>query len=336
MTTAHRIRLLPVVLAAVLCTALAGCGIGDRIVGTRAVPVEATGGAPLDERTSVAIVARVLGEAATASAADTAPGRADRARVLAGQALAAADAAAGVRDPASTPDPVAVPAPPEVLAISAGRAWPRTILATTLDERSSTRHLHLLVSSSASRPYVLVATVPMTAGTSVPALGPVVRGAEPVGSLTKGDARAGLVLLAYARALAHPRPTATTLIGTSDPLARDLTANAAAQTKALGALADLTQTHALAPGIAGRPLGFALAGGGSVVFGQLLRTDRVVLRPKAKEVVLPADIARLVKRAKVTRQVTVRTLEDVIVVLPATGPARVIGAEEQRLDATGS
>ncbi len=332
--TRSRIRALSVVAA--LCIGLAGCGIGDRIAGTRAIPVEATGGAPLDERTAVAIVARVLGQAQSAPTSNTPAGRAARAKVLAGSALSLADAAAVVREVDPGPDPVLVPAEPEVLAMSSGRAWPRSILATTLDDRSSTRHLHLLVSSAASQPYVLAASVPMAAGTSVPALGRVTQGSAPVGSLAKGDAKATEVLTAYAKALAYPKPTKTALITTKDALATDLTANAAAQSKALGALATLTQAHALAVGPAGRPIGFTLAGGGSVVFGQLLRTDTVTLRPTAKEVVLPADIARLAKRTKVTKRVVVRTLEDVIVVIPPTGPAQVIGAEEQRVDATGS
>jgi hypothetical protein len=255
---------------------------------------------------------------------------------MTGAALTRADAAARVREAVPGPDPVLVPEEPEVLAISSGRAWPRSILATTLDRTSSTRHLHLLVSSAASRPFVLAASVPMAAGTAVPALGRLAEGAAPVGSLTRGDPAATTVLTAYTKALAYPRPTRTALVTTKDPLALDLTANAAAQTKALGALAALTQSHALAAGPAGRPIGFALAGGGAVVFGQLLRTDTVTLKPTAKEVVLPADIARLAQRTKVTRRVTVRTLEDLVIVIPEAGPATVIGAEEQRVDATGS
>jgi hypothetical protein len=330
----HRVRAVSVVAA--LCAGLAGCGIGDRVAGTRVIPVEPTGGAPLDERTAVAIVARVLGQVASAPTGSSAAARTARAGVMTGAALARADAAARVRDTVPGPDPVLVPEEPQVLAISSGRAWPRSILATTLDRTSSTRHLHLLVSSAASRPFVLAASVPMAAGTSVPALGPLRQGAAPVGSLTKGDPKATEVLTAYTKALAHPERAKTALVTTKDPLARDLTANAAAQTKALGDLASLTQSHALVAGPAGRPIGFALAGGGAVVFGQLLRTDTVTLRPTAKEVLLPADIARLAKRTKVTRKVTVRTLEDVVIVIPESGPATVIGADEQRVDATGS
>lgn len=334
MSTLRRIRVVAVVAA--LCAGLAGCGVGDRVAGTRAIPVEPSGGAPLDERTAVAIVARVLGQVASAPTDGSASAKAARAKVMTGAALSLAEAASAVRDVDPGPDPVVVPAEPEVLAISSGRAWPRSILATTLDGTSSTRDLHLLVSTSASQPYVLAASVPMAAGTSVPALGRVSGGAAPVGSLTRGDAKATEVLTAYAKALAYPQPAKTALVTTQDPLARDLRANAAAQTKALGALATLTQSHVLAPGEAGRPVGFALAGGGSVVFGQLLRTDTVTLKPTAKEVVLPPDIAKLAKRPKVTRQVTVRTLEDVVIIIPETGPATVIGAQEQRVGATGS
>lgn len=332
--TGHR-RIRAIAAVAIACLTAAGCGIGDGIAGTRPIPVEASAGAPLDERTAVAIVARVLGQVGSAPTANTAAAKAARAKVMTGSALAMADAAAVVREVDPGPDPVVKPAEPQVLAMSGGRAWPRSILATTLDEGASTRHLHLLVSSAATKPYVLAASVPMAAGASLPALDPVSEGSAPVGSLAKGDAKGLSVLTAYAKALAYPKATKTTAIGTKDELARDLKANAAAQTKALGALASLTQSHAIAPGVAGRPIGFRLADGGSVVFGQLVRTDTVTLKPKAKEVVLPTDIAKLAKRTKVTKSIKVRTLETVIVVIPASGAAQVIGAEEQRIDAAG-
>lgn len=316
---------------------LGGCGLADRVVGTRPLPVEATGGAPLSVTTATAITARVLGEAAAASSVASPAGAKQRASVLTGSALATAEAAARLGERPARPSALSVPAPPDVLAMSTGRAWPRWILATTLDEATRTRSLHVLVSSRASEPFRLSATVPMSGGASVPALGEVAQGVVMVDATRPPlAARPADVLKAYAAALAFPKGAASPLVSTRDGLATDLRANAARQARALGRLATLTQSHAVAAGDAGTPVGFALSGGGAVVFAQLVRTDTVTLHQGAKELLLPADVARLVKRSKVTGSVRVRTLENVVLVIPATGPARLIGAEEQRLDASGS
>ena len=55
-----------------------------------------------------------------------------------------------------------------------------------------------------------------------------------------------------------------------------------------------------------------------------------------KKVTLPAVVATLLKKASITRSVTVTSLETVVLLVPTTGKATVIGADDQLASAKGS
>ncbi|HET7763005.1 MAG TPA: hypothetical protein VFL46_11645 [Phycicoccus sp.] len=315
--------------ATLLATLLAvtGCGATDALVGLHPAPAEQTSAAPLDAEGARAIAARLL-DGARAAAAEKGPkGDAARAEVLSGDALTVANAAAARGVVPAASGELAKEAEPTVVAQSRGRGWPRAILVTTLDEATSTQYLHVLVSESPQAPFTITASVPMLGGAELPAIGGDRMGA-PFVDLTDGE---GLPVAPerafadYAAALAVPKPATVDTVATDDTFTTALRTSAAAQATALGKLGVLTQKHT--PDLE-HAVAFRLADGGVVAFGLLRRADAIAVRPGAKELVLPADVAGVVGRKKAAKSVQLTSLEPVVLVVPTDGPARVIAASE--------
>ena len=80
---------------------------------------------------------------------------------------------------------------------------------------------------------------------------------------------------------------------------------------------------------------FRLADGGAVTFGLMRRTDTIAVKPTAKELVLPAEYAKVTGKKKVTKSLTLQSLEPVVIVVPTTGKAEVIGARELLVSGKG-
>ena len=120
--------------------------------------------------------------------------------------------------------------------------------------------------------------------------------------------------------------------GTLDPFATGLKTAAAAQAKALGKLASLSQSH---QPMLDDAITFRLADGGSVTFAMMRRDDKITVKPKAKELVLPAEYAKLVGAKKVKKSLALQSLEPVVLVVPRTGEARVIGASDLLVSGKG-
>ena len=315
--------------------ALAGCGATDALVGLHPAPAEQSAAVPLTTEGATRIAARLLDSAEAAAATKGAAGERARAEVLAGNALTVADAAAerGAADAAA--DELAKEATPTVLAQSQGRGWPRAILSPTLDEDTNTQYLHVMVSPEPEAPFRITQSVPMLGGAELPAIGSEDTGA-PFVDVTDGE---GLVMTpdeafaAYAAALAYPKPRTSDAVSTDDPFAAGLEASAKAQTKALRKLGTLKQRH--------RPLpedaqAFRLADGGVVAFGLMRRTDTFTRAARAKELVLPAEYARLAGTKKVRDSLTLTHLEPVVLVVPTEGQVRAIGASQLLVSAEGS
>lgn len=326
-----RRRLAAVAVSMGLTIGLSGCGLPSAVVGLHDAPTEQVGGAPLNEQTAAAITARVLGDAAVARAKAGAAGKNARKDLMTGSALTMAEAALASKEKVTAPEPLATAPEPKVLALSRGQQWPRTILATTLDEGTSTQSLHLLVSRTPTSRYILAASVPLLSGASVPALGPVADGVRLPADAKGLVVHPGAVIKEYAAGLAYPKPGAAPHVVFTDALSTSLRSNAAAQAKGLAKLASLSQRHAPVPAVT---LTVPLVDGSALVFGQLVRTDSITLAKTAKELVLPAPIASLVGKTKVTKSATVTTLESILIVAPVKGKAKVIGAEEQLASAT--
>ncbi len=329
-------RLATALAAAALALATAGCGATDALVGMHPAPAEESAAAPLDVDGATAIAGRLLAALQATAAEKGDAGHAARAEVLSGDALTYADAAAARGEATAVVGELAKEPEPTVLAQSRGRTWPRAILATTLDEATSTRYLHVMVSRTPEEPFHLTASVPMLAGAELPALGAQGAGAPFVG-VDDGD---GLVTSpskafgSYAAALARPAPKKLpATVSVDDPFAKALADSAAVQAKALGKLATFTQKHTpdLEDAVA-----FRLADGGVVAFGLMSRADTIGVRAGAKELVLPKRYASLVGKSKVQKSLTLTSLEPVVLVVPTEGEVTAIGASELLVSGKGS
>jgi hypothetical protein len=320
--------------AVVAALALTGCGATDSLVGLHPAPAEQTAMAPLDTDGATAIAARLLAAADAPAEGDAKAAKAARAEVLRGDALRFADARAdrAATEPATTelaPEPK-----PTIVAQSQGRQWPRAILASTLDEKTNTQWLHVMVSDTPDQPFRIASSVPMFGGAELPALGEQLAGAPLLDPTAKnGEAMAPAdVLKAYAAAIAQPKGKATDVVSTDDPFATGLKTAAAAQAKALGKLASLSQSH---QPMLDDAITFRLADGGSVTFAMMRRDDKITVKPKAKELVLPAEYAKLVGAKKVKKSLALQSLEPVVLVVPKTGEARLIGASDLLVSGKG-
>ena len=80
---------------------------------------------------------------------------------------------------------------------------------------------------------------------------------------------------------------------------------------------------------------FRLADGGVVTFGLMKRTDTLAVLPAAKELVLPAEYAKLTGKKTVKKSLTLNNLESFVMVIPTSGQATVIGGEELLVSGKG-
>lgn len=314
---------------------LTGCGAQEALVGLHPPPAERTASAPLDVEGATAVAARLLTQAdAAASDKDAAAAKKTRAAVLMGDALTLAEAEAARAPTGTTTAQLATEPEPTVVAQSAGRAWPRAILAATLDEDSNTQFLHVMLSEKPEEPFRIAATVPMFGGAKLPALGDSSAGAPLLDTGAKNDLAQSPkdAVAAYAAALGHPKPKASDAVSVEDPFATRLKASTAAQTKALGKLGSLTQAHAP---LLEHAVTFRLADGGAVTFGLMRRTDTIAVKKTAKELVLPVEYAKVIGKKKVTTSLTLQNLEPFVMVVPKTGAAEVIGASELLVSGKG-
>lgn len=310
--------------------ALSGCGVQNSIVHLQPAPTEnVETGAPLRLDAAERIATRVLGNVAAAATTE------ERSQYLVGPALRVEGMRAerGLGSEESAPELV-VPSAPTILAMSQGQDWPRAILAATLDEGTSVQHVHVLISSSATDQFKLFATAMMLPGTSIPVLGEVQDGATVEAATGETPIAASELFTQYAQGIAYPEPAEVTAVTIQDPYAESLRRNAKAQADALGDLAKLTQTHAP---VADTIVSFTAADGSMVAFGQLVRTDRIVLTDKAKELNIPDEpLQKLSGKKVVTKEFLVESLENLLLVSVRGEPAQLVGAEEIVQRATGS
>jgi len=314
--------------------ALAGCGTQNALVGLHPTPTEQTASAPLDAEGATAVAARLLAASEAAAGDSSKAGAAARAEVLSGDALRVANAEAARAIPAAKDTELAPAATPTIVAQSQGRQWPRAILASTLDEASNTQWLHVMVSPKAGQPFRIVSSVPMFGGAELPALGEKLAGAPLLDTAQKNGLQVSPAdaVKAYAAAVAQPKGKPTDVVASNDPFATGLKTSAATQAKALGRLGTLAQNHV--PQLQDA-VTFQLADGGAVTFALMQRTDTVTPKPGAKELVLPAEYAKLTGKPKVTKSLVLDNLEPIVLVLPKTGEGRVIGASDLLVSGKG-
>jgi hypothetical protein len=312
---------------------LAGCGVGDALVGVQEAPREVGGTAPVGAESAEAIATRVLTDAAHAREASGAQAKALRAKALTGAALTVSGADSRLARAGSTAtEPVTKPEAPKVLGISRGNAWPRVMLVQSSREDGRTA-LNLLVSESATEPFKLASSAPMQPGTSVAALDSLDQG-SPLNPSGKGLAITPKALLAeYAASLGHPKAAAAPHVNASDVFAQSVRANARSQAKSFSKLASLTQKHVPQPE---NTVAISLKDGGAVVFGLMERTDTIVLKPSGKSLTPSTDFQKLIGKKALTKRAQLRTYETVVfTVPPKSGTASLVAVDETLVSAKG-
>lgn len=306
-------------LGLLLVGTLSGCGLESSLVGIQPPPVERVDdSAPLPGPAAQRVAQRVIGQAIDAEDDEVA------AAALTGPAARLAEQRRE-RAPSRSAEDTLAPDEVTVLAMTSGRDWPRWMVATRFDTAAGRQMLYLLVSEDVRLPYLVHSVVPMSDGASVPSLGNLADGTSLVSDGDGLVAAPAEVASAYGAALAYPKPTKTEVVSTDDLMATSLKSNAAGQAKSLGELATLVQKHGV---VEDSVVALRLADGGALAFALLKRTDTITLNEKAKEVTLPKAYATVAGKKTVTDKVVVTSLEPVAFVIPARGPASVVGAED--------
>lgn len=312
---------------------LAGCGLGDALVGVQDAPREVGDTAPVSAESAEGIATRVLTDATRAREATGAEAKQLRAKALTGAALTVSNADSRLARAGSTStEPVTKPEAPKVLGISRGNSWPRVMLVQSSREDGKTA-LNLLVSESATEPFKLASSAPMQPGTSVAALDSLDQG-SPLNTAGKGLALAPKALLEeYAASLDFPKPATAEHVNQNDAFARAVRANAKTQASSLSKLASLTQKHAAQPE---STVAISLKDGGALVFGLMERTDTITLKPSGKSLTPNADFQKLLGKKTLTKRAQMRTFETVVFTVPAkTGKANLVAVDETLVSAKG-
>lgn len=330
---APRRTLAAVAALALSSAALAGCGLGDALVGVQDAPREVSDTAPVSAESAEAIATRVLTDAARAREASGAEAKRLRAKALTGAALTVSNADSRLARVGSTAtEPVTKPDAPKVLGISRGNSWPRVMLVQSSREDGKTA-LNLLVSESATEPFKLASSAPMQPGTSVAALDTLDQG-SPLNPSGAGLAVAPKALMAeYAASLGFPKPAPAQHVNPSDPFAQAVRANARTQAASLSKLASLTQKHVAQPG---DTVAISLKDGGALVFGLLERTDTITLRPSGKSLTPNADFQKLLGKKTLAKRAQMHTYETVVFTVPAkAGKATLVAVDETLVSGKG-
>jgi hypothetical protein len=327
----RRARNARAVLPLVAALGLAGCGATTALAGVHDAPAQVTDRAPISPLSAQRIVERVIAKADEADQAKPAAAEELRAEALTGAALAVAKAADQLGDAGAARNPVSRPEPPKVLAVSRGTGWPRLIVAQTTEDGGSV--LNLLVSPDPSTPFRLSARATMHPGASVSALDPLAQGSPVVTDGADLVKEPDQLLGEYAASLAFPKPAKAADIDGGDQFTRGVKANAAAQAKAFGKLATLTQKHEPQPE---QTVAVQLRGGGALVFALLQRTDTITLKKGGKSLTPSAEVQRLVHKKTLTRSAELKSYETVVLTVPKEGKASVVAADEVLFSAKGA
>ncbi len=319
--------------AALLTASLAGC---TAVAGISDPPTATVGGAVSSTRAQ-AIAAQVMDTAEKASAAPGADGDSFRDAAYTGDALTAAKADAKLAGTLSKDQKDALeltPAAPVVLAVSSGLAYPRSMVVQTTRAKSGLPVLSLLVTPDARTAFKIAASAPMLPATEVPAFDQVTQGAPSLGDDAAGLAvDPGKLVGAYAASLAYPAPAAVP----DQPFADDafgakVKAAAKDQADKIASVGSFTQQH-VAKDVTG---GLRLAGDrGALAFAVMERKD-TVLNKTAGSINVSDPFKALTGLSSVKAEATLDTLEFVVFVIPQSGQAQVVAAQEHLVAATGT
>jgi hypothetical protein len=326
-------RLTPVAGAMLVAASLAGCA---SVAGISDAPTATVGGAVSSSRAQ-SIAAQVVDTAQKASATPGADGDALRDAAYTGDALTAAKADAKLAGTLTQDQKDALAltdAPPVVLAVSNGLGYPRSMVVQTTRAKSGLPVLSLLVTPDVRTPFKIAASAPMLPATEVPAFDQVTQGAPSLGDDPSGLAvDPEKLVAAYAASLAFPAPQpASDPSFTDDAFSNKVKAAAKDQSDKIASVGTFTEQH-LAKDVAG---GLRLAGDrGALAFTVIERKD-TVLNKTTGTINVSDQFKTLTGLSSVKAEATLDTLEFVVFVIPSSGQAQAVAAEEHLVAASGT
>lgn len=334
--TGRSVRAAAVGLLAAL--ALSACSPAQTLLGLTPNPAVLSNRPAVGAGQAQQAVVRALGQAQRADTLRTPEAARAAFTGLALQTAAPRYIVEKVLDPSAEPPGGALgsPAPPSRVVVTAGRAFPRSLLAVWTPPGASAPQLTVLESSDVRTPYRVAARAALLPGATVPATAPASRGASVLAGDVGGLVATPTTVVADLAALLQTgRSTGTPFA--ANPVVGQVRSKAAQQAKDVAKVAVFRQTHAA------RSDGLRVvrtADGGALVVGAIDRTDRFVVRAGAGVINPPPAYRALSggKLTKITRVATVRTVQTVVLVVPPQGggPVRLLGFSEVPVAVSGS
>lgn len=334
--TARPSRVAGLLTVVALAASLSSCAT---IAGVSDVPTASVGGAVSSARAG-AIAAQVMSTATKAAAAPGADGDALRAQAYTGDALTAATADAKIASTLTQQQKDALAltsAAPVVLAVSGGLTYPRVMLVQTTRSASGLPVLSLLTTPDARTPFKIAASAPMLPSAQVPAFDQLTQGAPALGTGAGLAVDPQKLLAAYAASLAFPAPAAADAADPAAPFASDSFAesvrkSAKAQSDALSGVGTITSQYS-AKDVVG---GLDVAGGkGALVFTVMQRKDTILNQTRGT-ITPTVQFTALTQLTSIKAEATIDTLEFVVFVVPSSGQAQAVGAQEHLVGASGT
>ncbi len=277
--------------------------------------------------------ATAVGTAATSSLDATAAGAAAREKAFVGAALQSANAYAKTLSGRTAAEKAAAELSTtgvKVLAISRGGDTPQQVLAQTTLKKTGAAVLVLLVGGQGGAPFKAAAVTPMLPGGQARRARPHDRRLGRRRRRRRPERQARRRRRCVRRVREVPEADRDQVLA-DDPLSQQLRQSAAAQSQALNNQGAFTQEHD-PKGIVG---GLRLKDGkGAIVFAHLVRSDAIAMRSPVK--LTPAkDLTLLTGIKQITSEASLTSNEIIAIVIPASGPARIVAASDQLVAGSG-
>ncbi|WP_460460661.1 hypothetical protein, partial [Angustibacter peucedani] len=224
---------------------------------------------------------------------------------------------------------------PSRIVVTAGRSFPRTLLAVWTPEGSSTAQVAVLESTDVRTPFKVAVRADLLPGAGLPPTAPAARGASVLPRDVDGLVATPEKAVADLARLLQTGTSGGTPFA-ANVVVKDVRTKAAQQAKDVAKVATFQQVHAA------EPYGLRVvrtADGGAVVVAAIDRTDSFTVK-KGAGVITPPPAYRALsggKLKKITKRASVRTVQTVVLVLPrqGAGPARLVGFSEVPVQVSG-
>ncbi|GAB3683230.1 hypothetical protein [Angustibacter aerolatus] len=327
----------PVALAALAAAALGGCST-QSLLGLEQNTAVLSNRAVLQPQQAVEIAGRALAQAERADAVQTTAAARTAYTGLALDVAGPTYTVAQVLDPEKDRSGGALEqyAPPSRVVVTAGRDFPRTLLAVGTPEGGPTAQLSVLSTPDVRTPYRVAARADLLPGAELPATAPNERGAATLAPDVEGlVATPERALRDYAKLLQTGTSGGTDFA--DDVVVDQVRGESAKQRKGVEKVARYRQTHAASDDDLEV---VRTADGGALLVGVIERHDVFTVRKGAGTIKPPAAYAALAdgKLQQIRKKADVTTVQMVAMVLPpkGAGDARVVGFSELPTKVTAS